>query len=142
MAHWRRPPAAELPVSCGSAPTPATCSWQRSVQRALRSASATASSRTDGEDELAGTGLSLVIDGVNHLQITTRLVPAPELPAQALVARLCSGPAHVGPGQLTGPYVRLRLLASPSIPPSPCWDPPPDVPGPRPGRTRDRERLD
>src|SRR3954467_13010661 len=36
-ARWRRPPAAELPVSCGSAPTPATCSWQRSVQRALRS---------------------------------------------------------------------------------------------------------
>jgi hypothetical protein len=34
-----------------------------------------------------------VIDGFNHLQIITRPVPAPELPAQALVARLCSGPA-------------------------------------------------
>ncbi len=41
-----------------------------------RPASATALSRADGEDELAGTGLSLVIDGFNHLQITTRPVPA------------------------------------------------------------------
>src|SRR3954453_11488335 len=54
----------------------------------------TASSRTDGEDEGAGTGLSLVIDGVRHLQITTRLVPALKLPAHALVYRLCSSPAR------------------------------------------------
>src|SRR3954470_9183956 len=59
-----------------------------------RPASVTASSRTDGEDEDAGTGLSLVIDGVRHLQITTRHVPALKLPAHALVYRLCSSPGR------------------------------------------------
>src|SRR5947209_17662539 len=47
------------------------------------SASVTTSSRTDGEDEHASTGLSLVVDGVRHLQITTRPVPALKLPTQA-----------------------------------------------------------
>src|SRR3954454_21926910 len=47
-----------------------------------RPAAVTASSRTVGEDEDAGTGLSLVIDGVRHLQITTRPVPALKRPAQ------------------------------------------------------------
>jgi hypothetical protein len=45
----------------------------------------TAPSKTDGEDELAGTGLSLVIDGFRHLQVTTGPVFALELPAQALI---------------------------------------------------------
>jgi 3-dehydroquinate dehydratase len=35
-----------------------------------------------------------VIDGVRHLQITTRPVPALNLPAHTLVSRLCSSPAH------------------------------------------------
>src|SRR3954451_816758 len=34
-----------------------------------------------GEDEGAGTGLSLAIDGFRHLQITTRPVPAPKTPS-------------------------------------------------------------
>src|SRR4051812_40131396 len=58
-----------------------------------RPAAVTASSRTVGEDEDAGTGLSLVIDGVRHLQITTRPVPALKRPAQTLASRLCSDPA-------------------------------------------------
>src|SRR3954453_8308167 len=57
-----------------------------------RPAAVTASSRTVGEDEDAGTGLSLVIDGVRHLQITTRPVPALKRPAQTLASRLCSDP--------------------------------------------------
>src|SRR3954462_16011734 len=60
-----------------------------------RPAAVTASSRTVGEDEDAGTGLSLVIDGVRHLHITTRPVPALKRPAQTLASRLCSDP---GPG--------------------------------------------
>src|SRR3954453_22203405 len=57
-----------------------------------RPAAVTASSRTVGEDEDAGTGLSLVIDGVRHLQITTRPVPALKRAAQTLASRLCSDP--------------------------------------------------
>src|SRR4051794_7426466 len=57
-----------------------------------RPAAVTASSRTVGEDADAGTGLSLVIDGVRHLQITTRPVPALKRPAQTLASRLCSDP--------------------------------------------------
>ncbi len=74
----------------------------------------TASITTDGEDELAGTGLSLVIDGFNHLQITTRLLPAPELGAQALVARLRSGPDLRA--QLKGGTFRPGNVANPRAP--------------------------
>src|SRR4051794_41801551 len=57
-----------------------------------RPAAVTASSRTVGEDEDAGTGLSLGIDGGRHLQITTRPVPALKRPAQTPASRLCSDP--------------------------------------------------
>src|SRR3954471_3518958 len=62
-----------------------------------RPAAVTASSRTVGEDEDAGTGLSLVIDGVRHLHITTRPVPALKRPAQTLASRLCSDPGPAAP---------------------------------------------
>src|SRR3954447_21811105 len=66
-----------------------------------RPAAVTASSRTVGEDEDAGTGLSLVIDGVRHLQITTRPVAPLKRPAQTLASRLCSDPAPCpAPGRL------------------------------------------
>src|SRR3954470_12086323 len=57
-----------------------------------RPAGGTASSITVAEHEDAGTGLSLVIDGVRHLQITTRPVPALNRPVQTLASRLCSDP--------------------------------------------------
>jgi len=56
-----------------------------------------------------------VIDGFNHLQITTRPVPAPELPAQALVARLCSGPGirvELPEGTDIFPDDRARIIAT------------------------------
>jgi hypothetical protein len=60
------------------------------------------------EDELAGTGNSLVIDGVRDLQITTRPVPALKLPAQRLAPRPC-----IGPG--------LTLMQNSSMSPEPDW---------------------
>src|SRR4051794_4075720 len=82
-----------------------------------RPAAVTASSRTVGEDEDAGTGLSLVIDGVRHLQITTRPVPALKRPAQTLASRLCSDPVA---GQAVGGRDgHRRLLLGDS---APCVD--------------------
>jgi hypothetical protein len=51
------------------------------------------SEAVDSDDELAGTGLSLVIGGFRHLQITTRLVSALTPPAQRPGARPCGSPA-------------------------------------------------
>src|SRR3954468_19903719 len=74
-----------------------------------RPAAVTASSRTVGEDEDAGTGLSLVIDGVRHLHITTRPVPALKPPSQTLASRLCSGPgAHEGRRKRAPPLFAVR----------------------------------
>src|SRR3954451_562868 len=76
-----------------------------------RPAAVTASSRTVGEDEDAGTGLSLVIDGVRHLQITTRPVPALKRPAQTLASRLCSDPARHPCARFSGAAARSRTGA-------------------------------
>src|SRR4051794_18870883 len=73
-----------------------------------RPAAVTASSRTVGEDEDAGTGLSLVIDGVRHLQITTRPVPALKRPAQTLASRLCSDPGSAAPARNVGRRMPIR----------------------------------
>jgi hypothetical protein len=44
----------------------------------------------DPAERAGGAGLSLVIDGFDHLQIPTRPVAALELPARTLVARLAA----------------------------------------------------
>jgi len=54
----------------------------------------TASSRTDGEDEGAGIGLSLAIDGFRHLQSPHDPVPALKPPAHRLDSRLCRSPGE------------------------------------------------
>src|SRR4051812_23456925 len=61
-----------------------------------RSTSVTAASTVDGEDEPAGAGPSLVVDGFRHLQITTRIVPVLKRTGQRPAPPLCTNPGSTG----------------------------------------------